>query len=173
MKNDFQEDLKYSLNAEHDKLFNDLYSKKFPHLERIEIVNDIQKQKKGIDKILHLKCGKTIFIDEKKRRKDYGDILIEEYSDFENKKVGWIGGEKHTDYIVYLIVPSKVVYFLPFTILQLTWIDNWRSWLELYGRKFAKNKHYTTSSIPIPERVLFKAMYNQMKMILHNTNWNT
>lgn len=83
MKNDFQHDLEFSLE---DELFNQMYYKKFPHLEQIEIVSDIEQQKKGIDKILHLEGGKTIFIDEKKRRKDYGDILIEEYSDFDNKK---------------------------------------------------------------------------------------
>ena len=116
--NEFNKDLEYSLEQQDNKMFDSLYKKAFPHLVEIEVVEDIELQKKGIDKILHLEGGKTLLIDEKKRRKDYGDILLEEYSNYDKKVVGWLGKHKHTDYIVYAIMPSNKAYLLPFTLLQ-------------------------------------------------------
>ena len=159
----FEKDLNYSLDLEDDKIFNEVYYKKFPHLKRIETITDIARQRKGIDKILHLHCGKKILIDEKKRRKDYGDILIEEYSDLDKKKVGWISREKYTDYIVYFVMPSKKVYFLPFILMQLAWIENYEIWKNKYGRKIADNKTYKTSNIPVPLKVLTESLIVQMK----------
>lgn len=163
MSNNFQTDLSYSLEENDNARFDRLYHEAFPHLLKIEIVEDIEMQKQGIDKILHFEGGKRLFIDEKKRRKDYGDILLEEYSDFDRRKIGWLGRKKHTDYIVYAIIPRNKVYFFPFTLLQMTWIENYHFWLKAYGRKFSKNEGYRTSNIPVPEEVLILAMAEKMK----------
>jgi hypothetical protein len=167
--NNFDPDLLYSIEENDSEKLDELYRSAFPHLLKIEVVTDIVLQKKGIDKILHLTCGKRLFIDEKKRRKDYGDILLEEYSDFDRKKVGWLGRDKHTDYIVYAIISSQKAYFLPFVLLQKTWISNYKNWLIEYGRKFAENKGYRTSNIPVPVDVLLKAMGDEMICNLNNS----
>ena len=163
--NDFNLDLKYSLDNRDAAGLDNFYFRVFPHLERIELVEDLEQQKKGIDKILHFKNGKSILIDEKKRRKDYGDILLEEYSNFDNKKVGWLGREKYTDYIVYVIMESMTIYLLPFLLLQLAWIHNYKNWLNKYGRKFADNNSYRTSNIAIPPDVLLEVIKAELTLM--------
>lgn len=160
--NDFPTDLEFSLDKVGDDFIDNIYSKAFPHLERIEIVTDLETQKKGIDKYLVFDNGKKISVDEKRRRHDYGDILLEEYSNFERKTIGWLGRSKHTDYIAYILMDSKKIYLLPFLILQKCWIDNYFEWLNKYGRKFANNKIYNTSNIAIPTNVLLNEIKERL-----------
>lgn len=152
--NNFNTDLLYSLESNFDKTINEAYYHAFPHLVKINEVEDKERQMLGIDKELVFKNGNTVYVDEKKRRTDYGDILLEEYSNFETKRVGWLGKDKYTDYVVYVIMPSKKVYFLPFLLLQKVWLENYHEWLIKYGRKFADNGTYKTSSIPVPTEEL-------------------
>lgn len=163
MIHDFHTDLEYSLESGENAIFNRFYFRIFPHLLRVEKIMDENLQKQGIDKILHFEGGKTLSIDEKKRRKDYGDILLEEYSDFDRKKVGWLGASKHTDYIVYAIMPTEKVYLFPFLLLQRVWIRHYRNWKEKYERKFAYNDGYRTSNLAIPTGVILAALSEEMK----------
>lgn len=164
--NNFQTDLEFSLENNSDLEVNNAYYRAFPHLSEIKEVKDIETQKKGIDKILVFEAGNECFVDEKKRREDYGDILLEEYSDFDNKKPGWLGREKYTDYISYVILPTKKMYLFPFLILQKAWLDNYYEWLSVYGRRFAQNKTYRTSNIPIPTNVLLDELKNAYQLSL-------
>jgi len=163
MIHDFQTDLEYSLKASENTMFHRFYFRVFPHLLRVETVRDELLQKQGVDKILHFEGHKTILIDEKKRRKDYGDILLEEYSDYDRRKPGWLSKDKHTDYIVYAIMPSQKVYLLPFLILQLVWIKHYKDWKEKYNRVYSLNRTYRTSNLPIPTDVLLQAMKEEMQ----------
>ena len=162
--NDFNTDLEWSIDKTDDQEVDNVYFKAFPHLEKITPVTDLVTQKRGIDKVLTFSNGQTIYIDEKRRRKDYGDILLEEYSDFEKKKIGWLGREKYTDYIAYIIFPRKKVYLFPFLILQKTYRDNYFDWLLKYGRKLAPNKYYLTSTLPIPTEILLGAIKESMQL---------
>lgn len=163
--NNFKVDLKYSLEARDLEGLDQFYHKVFPNLERIELVEDKERQLRGIDKILHFKNGKQISIDEKKRRTTYPDILLEEYSNWENRKVGWLGKEKYTDYIIYIKTQSMEIYFLPFLLLQMVWIKNYKAWLGKYGRIFSDNKYYRTSNIPVPTEILLETLKNEMVLI--------
>ena len=163
--NKFHKDLEYSLEGREDKLFDSFYYATFPYLVNIELVEDLVLQKKGIDKILHFDNGKQLLIDEKKRRKDYGDILLEEFSNYEKRKPGWLHRSKHTDYIVYAIMPSKKVFLLPFQLLWLAFSKNYIEWLNKYGRKFAVNNGYTTSNIPVPVEVLLSAIKKEISTL--------
>lgn len=156
--NYFNTDLQYSFEANFDKDINQAYFRAFPHLVNINNIEDKERQLLGVDKELVFENGNTVNVDEKKRRKDYGDILLEEYSNFETKRIGWLGKEKYTDYITYVIMPSKKVYFLPFLLLQRVWLENYYEWLMKYGRKFADNGTYKTSSIPIPTEELLSSL---------------
>ncbi len=160
--NDFNIDLEYSLEERENEMFDRFYYRIFPHLKKIDLVTDKAMQLKGIDKILTFENGNQLTIDEKKRRSDYGDVLLEEYSNYEMRRIGWLGRDKYTDYIVYGIMPAYKVYIFPFLILQLAWIENYNLWLTKYGRKFAPNKGYRTSNIPVPSDILLNAIRKKM-----------
>lgn len=161
--NIFEDDIGFSQDEILNDVINAFYERKFPHLDRIENVEDSRMQRDGIDKKLILKNGKEIWIDEKWRRKDYGDFLLEEYSNKQKQIVGWLGRKKKTDYIVYIIIPSKKVYFLPFLFLQIAWKKNYRLWKKSYKTKLAENEGYTTTNLAIPKDVLLEALKQAME----------
>jgi len=158
--NDFKTDLEYSLEDNESDLFDNFYRRVFPSLVEIENVTDLDLQMKGIDKIIHFKENKKLYIDEKKRRKDYGDIILEIWSNTEKRKAGWIF-KSHTDYIVYAIIPSRKCYLLPALLLKI-WVKN--NWLNLknFPKILAKNKYYTTTSYAIPTDKLLNDLKDLM-----------
>lgn len=161
--NDFNKDLQYSFESSEDKLLNDFYRWKYPNLkEIIPIKNNMKLQKAGVDKVIVLKNGKKLKIDEKKRRKDYGDILLEEWSVLHAKKKGWTGDPaKITDYVVYAILPANTLYWLPYDLLQFTWRTNYYKWKKKYGIKKAFNRShggYITTNIAVPLNILLEAL---------------
>ena len=163
--NDFGLDLEYSLEERENELFDSFYYRVFPGLNNIHLVKDMETQKKGIDKILYFKSGYVVTVDEKKRRKDYGDILLELWSVWERKKRGWLYTCK-CDYIVYAIMPSKKVYLLPTLLLKKAWIENQAEWITTYEEITAYNREYVTKSIAIPIGILLEQISTQIKQVL-------
>lgn len=159
--NYFDKDLEYSLEQRECEMFDTFYHRIFPDLVDIELVTDKALQKKGIDKILHLSNGQKIAVDEKKRRSDYGDILIELWSVYEHKVRGWLF-TSHCHYIVYAIMPTKKAYLLPTILLRQAWRHNELSWRKEYPEIKAHNPNYTTISIAIPPNVLLPAIQREM-----------
>lgn len=162
MINDFKTDLEYS---EDDKVFDDFYKKMFPNLKSIDFCEDLDTQFKGIDKIITFKNGGIVTIDEKKRRVDYGDILLELYSNYQTKRRGWLFTAQ-CDYIAYAIMPSKTVYLLPSLLLKTAWIKNKEEWLKKHKIINANNETYTTRCIAIPTDELLLAVNQQMQQSL-------
>lgn len=154
---DFREELAFSRDENIARVLDNTYRKMFLNLTDIKYVTDIDLQKKGVDKILVF-GKKEYYIDEKIRKKGYGDILLEEYSVYEQRIIGWLGRDHLTDYISYVVKPAKYLYFLPFLLLQRAWVKNYKLWYTQYGQKFAPNKGYSTSNIPVPVRVLFESI---------------
>jgi len=150
--NDFDTDLEYSLSESENEMFDNFYYRVFPALDNVEVVTDLERQMQGIDKILHFKNGKAVLIDEKKRRKDYGDIILEVWSNTETKKAGWIF-KPMTDYIVYAIMPTAKCYLLPSLLLKIWIKKNWAN-LNQYQKVVAKNIGYTTTSYAVPTQKL-------------------
>ena len=163
--NNFKADLEYSLEAREDELFNNLYYRAVPGIEKIEFAEDMATQRNGIDKILHFKSGYKVTIDEKKRRVDYGDILLELWSVYEKKKRGWLYYCK-CDYIVYAVMPSKKVYLLPVLLLKKSWVANQMRWQQEYKVVNAYNRGYVTKSIAIPVDILLSAIAKEMNQQL-------
>lgn len=159
--NEFKKDLEYSLDLSTDKAFNNFYYEQFPQLKLIEFAEDLETQKKGVDKILHFENGGTVTIDEKKRRKDYGDILLELFSNYQQKKKGWLF-TCSCDYIVYYIEPTKKAYLLPAQLLKMAWKHNGAEWLKKYKVFEAKNPTYSSKNISIPTEELINALKNEM-----------
>jgi len=158
--NDFKVDLEWSLDSSEDELFNDFYYKAFPNIKEIEFCEDMERQRKGFDKIIHFQNGNWFAIDEKKRRVDYGDILLEIWS-VDKKKRGWLY-TCQCDYIVYAIMPTKKIYLLPTLLLKKAWITNKDKWIN-YKPIIARNKTYVTESRSIKTDELLSAISNEMK----------
>ena len=166
--NDFQTDLHYSLDLSDEKLLDEFYMTKFPFAQSVETVsygaNKINRelQEKGVDKIIRCSNGNVFTIDEKKRRKDYGDILIELWKNKEQHKLGWLFYSQ-CDYIVYAVIGADKIYLLPTLLLQMAWKTNGTNWLKQYPLKKADNIYYKTVNIAIPTNILITAMQNEMQ----------
>lgn len=87
-------------------------------LQDINVIEDRELQYKGIDVILTLVGGKKIYVDEKVRRTNYGDFLIEILSNEETKREGW-SYHYFNDYVLYVFVDQKRAYFVPQLLLSL------------------------------------------------------
>lgn len=157
----FKIDLEYSMEEGENELFNNFYYRVFTGIENIHFAKDMKTQRKGIDKVITFKSGNFFTIDEKKRRKDYGDILLELWS-VDNKKRGWLYTSQ-CDYIVYAVMPTKKVYLLPTILLKMAWKTNQTEWNKKYKSLKAKNENYITTSIAIPTKILLSAISNEIQ----------
>jgi len=166
------------------------YKSCFPGIVALDKVKNKAMQKTGIDTIITLGNGKQISFDEKIRSKDYGDILLEEISVWHNYptlnghrvertqiipdilvenshlKPGWTRKDSYTDYITYVIVPARRVYFLPFLLLRRAFDKYYPQWLkDSGGRKPTLNRDgmggiaYYTTNIAVPTVTLYEAIY--------------
>jgi hypothetical protein len=173
----FGSQLEYSANLSDEAGWIDFYRTLWPDMiVAVRIDQNSQYQKWGIDRKILLKNGKEFTIDEKKRKVDYGDILLESHSvcnfDYDRKEViswskpGWaIDQDKRCDFIAYAIPTAGKCYLLPFEILRQTCMNHFEEWSynEKYYPKPAKNAGYTTVNFAIPFPVLQAAMWNTMK----------
>jgi hypothetical protein len=149
MTNIFSADITYS--NKHKNFWKLAYHKAFRLTKNIEDKSqDMKAQALGIDTIIHLPFGGEIFIDEKMRRKNYGDILIEYISNDQKNTKGWVEKELKIDFIGYAIEDSREVFFIPFKELQKLWFSNKEEWIKRYKTKQAKNEFYNTLNCPVP-----------------------
>lgn len=159
---DFNAQLEYSMESSEDVLFDFFYHRAFPNLINIQFVTDLKTQKLGVDKILTFSSGSQVKIDEKKRRKNYDDILLELWSIYP-KKQGWLYTST-SDYIVYAVMLTKKIYLLPTLLLKKAWNTNRTDWLREYPRWIdALNNGYKTRSKAIPTNVLLTAIAHEME----------
>lgn len=159
----FQESLKLSNEYTNASWWEEIYKKSFMDFDTMRSVRqDGWAQKGGIDRIIILKSGKILTVDEKVRKKDYGDILLERWSNQENQIAGWIQKSLACDYIAYAIIPTKTCYLLPFQQLRMIWIKNGREWIKKYKKIIAQNYNYKTESIAIPTNILMNELLNSM-----------
>lgn len=127
-----------------------------------------QWQRDGVDRIVYLPNRKEIRIDEKKRTKDYGDILLEEWSVFygegdRRNKIGWaLDANKVCDFIAYAVIPAQRCYLLPFEILRLAFAVNRDEWVRKYRKPPAQNDGYQTINVALKWNVLYPEMVRQM-----------
>lgn len=143
-----------------------VYRRAFPTLSAYSSVRqDGWAQRAGIDRILTLACGRVIRIDEKIRDKDYGDILLEYWSDRDRQIHGWILKPLACDFIAYAVAPTKICYLFDTVLLQRAWKQNAAQWdaaMKGGDRRFKKceavNKGYVTVSLAVPLDVLLTAI---------------
>lgn len=163
--NDFNSDLAFSHSAEDNEMWLRIYKKAFPGM--LGMANnrgDGQLQRFGIDRTLVLSSGKAIYIDEKVRRKDYGDILLEYISNDRTNSPGWVEKPLFCDYIAYAIIPSGMCYLLPVPQLQAAWAQNKEEWIAQFGSAPALNLGYKTINCPVSVNVLYRAIGEMLRV---------
>jgi len=166
-EHNFANSLQESHDAEDLPIWEEMYRQAFPTM--IAMHNhrgDGQHQRNGIDRSVILDNGKQIWIDEKIRKVDYGDIILEYLSDSERNVPGWVCKPLLADYIAYAIAPTGIGYLLPVLQLQSVWREHGERWIaeseaKTNGRRVvpAENRfngrEWLTLSAPVKPIELF------------------
>ena len=150
--NNYREDIQFSTSLAAD--LDRFYLAWFPGAVKVEHVEDLAMQKKGIDKLVYLEDGRVIKLEEKLRRKNWSDVLLETQS--RNGKPGWLQTCR-ADYLAYVFEPSGTVYLLPVLLLQMAWRIFGPQWVKEFGIKRAVNATlggYVSVNIPVPRKRL-------------------
>lgn len=168
MIHDFKADLEFSRNNASLDIWEKIYRLAFPLFKGMSYVTEKPKQLAGIDREVLLKNGKVITIDEKVRRENWNDFLLEYWSDKEREVLGWICKPLQCDYLAYAFLPSKRCYLLPFDLLQRAWKKNAKAWHEQaksnrgYKVVEANNPNYTTVSLAVPIDIVLNSIKEAM-----------
>ncbi len=170
MLHDFKTSLARSHEQESAPWWGEVYKKAFPGFDTmVSIRQDGWAQRGGIDRVITLKSGKTLNVDEKVRTQDWNDIAIERWSDRGRNVPGWVQKDLACDYIAYAFIPTQRCFLLPFVNLRAAWIKQGRDWIQAaeQGRDgfqivIAKNRNYETESVAVPINVLMSAIQDSM-----------
>lgn len=165
---DFNSDLSYSMSARQTVFMEAVYHRAFPTVRRIEDCSgNLALQMLGIDRRLHLSSGQVLSVDEKVRRVDYDDILLEFISvDTPPMKPGWIRKNLAIDYLAYGFEQSKRCYLLPWHMLKKAWRENYQTWFATCPQVQAVNRTYSTWSLAIDCDVIFAAVTRAQRIDL-------
>lgn len=159
---DFHSDNGYSLDSSGEAFWLAVYKKAFHNLLSQELCTDLDKQRQGVDRVLYLANGNVLYVDEKKRAREYEDILLEYTSALERNTPGWIVKDLTIDYLAYGFMQSKRCYLFPWPMLQRAWMGYGESWKAKYRKVIAKTKvgsaEYHTISVAVPIKVLQQAV---------------
>lgn len=173
---DFAERLEWSAELSDEPSWADFYRKLWPDMIAcLRIDKDSKWQRWGVDREIVLP-NRHIYIDEKKREKDWGDVLLEEWSvcDYDprtkkilrGRKVGWaLDGEKQCDYVAYAIPSAGKCYMLPFELLRYAFADNLAAWhaIPRFNPTPARNDGYWTANVAVPWPALKMALTKAME----------
>lgn len=164
---DFRRSLSRSQALAESTWWETVYRKAFPgFMTMASVRNDGWAQRAGIDRVITLKDGRTVSIDEKVRKGDWSDILLERWSDRDRRIPGWIQKDLACEFIAYAFLPSRRCYLLPFLTLRRTWMEHGKDWIARANndadKQFhvvqAANRGYTTESIAVPLQTLLQSM---------------
>lgn len=170
MQHNFADSLAKSHEQEDAAWWSVVYGRAFPNfLTMTSVRQDGWAQRAGIDRVIVLKSGKAVTVDEKVRSRDFGDIALERWSDRDKKKPGWIQKDLACDFIAYAFVPSERCYLFPFLTLRRAWQLEGKNWIELAEEKSggfsvvnAQNPGYVTESIAVPVDILLATIRQAM-----------
>jgi hypothetical protein len=157
---DFKKELDYSMLASHEPAWLEFYYRLWPNLVRV-VRNDKGEvwQRWGLDRLLFLPAGHQLWIDEKKRKKDYGDVLIEEWNVgrygsggvYHGEKMGWsLDKTKRCHFVAYAVPVAAKCYLLPFELLRITCEENLGRWKSAGNYpQDSRNNGYVTRNCPV------------------------
>jgi len=157
---DFSERLNWSEAQSDDPFWAAVYRKAFPTMvAMLGNRDDNEAQRRGIDRFVALKNGRVLRIDEKKRSKDYPDMLLEHISQDAQDRPGWMEKDLDIDYLAYAFMPSHRCYLWDWLLLKRAWNHCKLDWLQRFPRVEAKNATYTTISVAVPIKELAKNVH--------------
>lgn len=166
---DFDERLRYSHTHSDAPYWEYVYRQAFPDMvTMLDLRHDGWHQRAGRDRAVVLDSGRSIFIDEKVRSEDYGDIAVEVWSTYplaggapypphERAAPGWAVKPLDCDFLAYAIEPCRTCYLFPFLGVRAAWSRHGAMWRgkatnkeDGYRWVRAQNRTYATISIAIP-----------------------
>ncbi len=167
MIHSFAESLALSHAQEDAPWWAEVYSRAFPGFHSMMSVRDDGwAQRGGVDRVITLKSGKTVTVDEKVRSQSFPDILLERWSNRERQAPGWIQKDLACDFIAYAFVLDARCYLFPFLPLRAAWLANGRDWIargaageDGFRTVLAQNGGYTTESVAVPIPELLAAVH--------------
>lgn len=182
--NDFAERLAYSHAQSDQPWWDDIYRRAFPDLvHTIDLRHDGWHQKAGRDRAVILSNGKTIYVDEKAREDDYGDIFVEVWSVYPKgckgsgyppvagAVPGWACKPLDCDYLAYAIVPQRTCYLYPFQGIRSAWElygNLWRGHAQCrrhgYCWRAAANARYDSIGICMPPDALWDSVKDALTL---------
>lgn len=179
--NIYSDDINYADSKEVSEKANVLIRQKLSFMgviSRIDSIKDKEMQFAGIDKLILFSNGKTLKLEEKVRRKDYGDILIEiiannnfasydhitnEFKYTELKGVGWGMKNYSSDLLFYFIESENKGFMFSWKKFQAIFKGYLPIWYDLalqkkqgFAIRIAKNKTYDSINIAIPKKIFFE-----------------
>ena len=156
---DFNSCLVWSEKASHEPFWDAVYRKAFPNMVNHMLCSgDVESQRQGIDRSILLSSGKTLYIDEKKRKEVWDDVLLEYISVDTTGAPGWMEKDLAIDYLAYAFMPTRQCHLFPWPLLRRAWLQFGSAWKSKYKCIPAKNNGYTTWSVAVPINVLRKAV---------------
>lgn len=159
MIHDFCDQLKYSELASDEPFWDAIYRKAFPNMvNHMVCYGSTQSQRLGVDRVIHLSSGRTLYVDEKKRKREYNDILLEYVSISTTGAPGWVEKDLQIDYLAYAFMESRRVYLFDWLMLRRAWLHYKTEWLKKYIRIEADNGTYKTYSIAVPIEIVRSAV---------------
>lgn len=149
----FGEDLAWSNGPEARAFYKRIYRNRWPNCTIIYYTDNRHWQALGIDCEIYNGIGR-LRVDEKLRRKDYGDVLIEFISDVEHNAPGWACKPLPIHMIAYGVMPAEIVYWLHFPRLQKAYKWFGRGWKKKYPIRDAHNTYqgrkWVTRNVCVP-----------------------
>jgi hypothetical protein len=174
--NAFRADLAYGNDSTDEAFWGRFYRSVFPTLTGISgIEQDLALQRLGIDRKITLP-EQVVYVDEKKRRGTWPDILLEvvsndNYARNDPRRKGWILKDLAIDYLAYAFMDTGTVHLFPWLLLQRAFRVNMASWREYmlqerggFRRVIARNHThdgiflYNTISMAVPTAVLLASL---------------
>lgn len=151
---DFATDDEFSKSAQADEFWGMFYRAAFANFVSMSgINNNIETQKRGIDRVVNLTDGKVL-IDEKLRRTFYSDFFLEYESSDVGHKPGWLNKDLDIDYIAYGWLSVRKGYLLEWTSLVRAWHTYGLNWKNQYPKKQSQNRDYITWGVCVPTQVI-------------------
>jgi len=155
---DFRTQLAFSEAASDESFWNAIYKKAFPNMvNQMLCAGNTHSQRMGIDRLILLSSGRVLSIDEKKRRGEWSDILLEYVSVDTTGAPGWIEKDLSIDYLAYAFMQSQRVYLFDWLALRRAWMHYKELWKREYQTIQAQNNGYKTLSVAVPIEVVRKA----------------
>ena len=129
-----------------------VYRALWPSFQSLEIApRGSEAQRAGIDRVVRFPDGRRVTIQEKTRRLDRPDLLIEVRHVAADGRT-WPGWIEHTsaDCLVYVVKASGVVRVWDMPALRRLWAINRARWLRTCRTFEAHNQGYRTFNVAVP-----------------------